>query len=99
MLSIYHLLNREMHRITEAAAIAHGQQLAAARESRRHLAAERFDLLRVFGEELLLHLHALTALAENFVSEILGRLIGDNGSDQACATSAASFRTRFWPSR
>src|SRR2546422_246382 len=52
-------LDTEMQRVAQTAAIAHDEQLFSLLEAVRHLFGHQFDLVRVYGEEGLVHSHAL----------------------------------------
>ena len=73
-------LHGEMKGVAQTAAVAHGQKFFAVSESFRHVAAQSFDVVGIFLEELLLHFHALAAFAQNLVAETFVLLV-DRVSD------------------
>src|SRR5438046_9558685 len=83
-------LNREMDCIGQTAAISHREKFVSIDESLRHFAAQLFNFVGVFFEELLFHFHAFAAFAQNLVPETLSRLVDHCRVHNATASSCFS---------
>ena len=88
-------LDGEMEGIAQTAAVSHGQKFFAISESFRHVAAQSFDVVGIFLEELLLHFHALAALAQNLVAETFVLLV-DRVIVTAVVMTLPPLRSRFF---